>query len=62
MFATSPQVEFPPSQPSRERVRTRCLFADVGSEHNHDQDDDGDGNDDDDDYSKASPENPQALA
>ena len=46
--ATSPQVEFPPSQLSRERARTRCLFADEGSGHHDDQDDNGDGNDDDD--------------
>ena len=48
MFATSPQVEFPPSQLSRERAQTRCLFGDVGSEHHNDQDEDdnGDKNDD----------------
>ena len=45
VFATSPQVEFPPSQLSRERARTRCLFADVGSEY-QEEDDNGDGNDD----------------
>ena len=45
--ATSPQVEFPPSQLSREHARTRCLFADVGSEHHDDQNEDHNGDDND---------------